>query len=49
MSKAAVDMCRRFAVQHIRYWQDARRKGLPKTAAASRQSALWWLSKAKGK
>lgn len=47
-SQGAVDMCRRFAVQHIGYWRDAKRKGLRKTAASNRQAALWWLSQAKG-
>lgn len=42
-------MCIRFARQHIEYWRDAKRQGLPKTAAQSRSVALWWLAKAKGK
>lgn len=48
MSQGAIDMCRRFALQHIGYWRDAKRKGLPKTAAENRAAALWWLAKAKG-
>jgi hypothetical protein len=47
-SQGSVDMCRRFAVQHIGYWRDAKRKGLRKTAADNRKAALWWLSQAKG-
>lgn len=41
-------MCRRFAALHISGWRDARRKGLPKTAAQERKAALWWLAQAKG-
>lgn len=48
MSQGAIDMCRRFALQHIGYWRDAKRKGLPKTAAENRAAALWWLAQAKG-
>lgn len=47
MSAEAAEMCRRFALQHIGYWRDAKAKGLPKTAAMSRQTALWWLARAR--
>lgn len=42
-------MCRRFASLHIAHWRDAKRNGLPKSAARSRQTALWWLSQARAK
>lgn len=38
VTTGTVDMCRRFALQHIAYWRDAKAKGLPKTAAT--QDAL---------
>ncbi len=47
-TQGAVEMCRRFAVQHIGYWRDAKRKGLRKTAARERRAALWWLAQSKG-
>jgi hypothetical protein len=47
MTHEVAEMCRRFAIQHIGYWRDAKRKGMPKRAAAAREIALWWLARAK--
>ena len=47
MTKEAADMCRRFAIQQIGYWGDAKRKGLRRLAATCRGNALWWLARAK--
>lgn len=44
---SARDFARSMAVQHIGYWQTAKRDHLPRTAAYARSEALWWLAQAR--
>jgi hypothetical protein len=41
------EFARSLARQHIEYWREAKRDGLPKTAAWSRSQALRYLAEAR--
>lgn len=49
VSESIADMCRHFALGHIRHYRKARAEGLLKSSRYSRQMALLWLAEAKGR